>query len=127
MVIELQARLIFGTAAVALLGIILYLVHKGLIKEKHTLLWIPLGVGFFIIGMFPGLLVWFSKTAHLHYTTVVLLFVIVVYTNILIYLTIKLSQMKGDIQALAKDQVLIKNKLKDGSARRQTASSRKPR
>ncbi len=98
--VHYSARLIFGFSAILLFGGVFQLVRKGLIREKHALLWIPT-CGFFVIfGFFPNLLLQFSKIIRLHYITVVLLCVIIFYTFILLYFNVKLARLNEDVQKL---------------------------
>jgi hypothetical protein len=99
--IDLSARLIFGACALALLGVIIALIRRNVIREKYAILWLPLGAGFLVAGLFPELLVRLSARIHLHYITVVVLGIIVVFAAILLYFTARLSQMREDIKSLA--------------------------
>ncbi len=109
--IDLSARLIFaGSALLLTLGILL-LIRNGSLKEKYALLWFPLGVFFLVFGIFPSLLIRAAKLVHLHYITVVLLCVILVFTYMLLYITIRLSQMREDMKRLAQETALTKARL----------------
>jgi hypothetical protein len=102
------ARLVFGICFLAIMGIILAMIRMNAVREKYILLWLPLGLGFFGLSLFPGLLVVFSARIHLHYMTVVVLGVIVVFTNILLFLTMRLSQLREDVKSLAQEIALTK-------------------
>jgi len=52
-------------------------------------------------SLFPTSLLRFSEAVRLHYITVVVLCVILVFTFILLYFTIKLSQLREDVRKLA--------------------------
>ncbi len=106
MVVDLSARLIFASFAVIILFGIINMVRKGLIKEKHSLLWIPLGMFFAVFCFFPSLLIWISEKIHLHYITIVVMCIILIYTFILLYLTVKLSQLREEVKNLAQEQAL---------------------
>ena len=101
MQIEISARILFACCALVLLLGVLQMIRKGSIKEKHSLLWIPLSLLFAMVCFFPSSLVWISQKMHLHYITVVVLCVIVAFTLILLYFTMKLSQLREDVQKLA--------------------------
>lgn len=96
-----SARITFGLCSLALLGIILAMIRRGSIKEKYALLWLPLGFGFLVTSLFPELLVRISNRIHLHYMTVVVLGVIVLFTTILLYFTARLSQLREEVKSLA--------------------------
>ncbi|MDB5049486.1 MAG: hypothetical protein JWO30_2557 [Fibrobacteres bacterium] len=98
-----SARLIFGLCSLALVGVILVMIRRNAIREKYALLWLPLGGGFLIMSFFPDLLLDFSARVHLHYMTVVVLGIIIVFTNILLYFTVRMSQMREDIKKLAQE------------------------
>jgi hypothetical protein len=106
--IMLSARLIFGLCALALVAVILAMIRKNAIKEKYALLWLPLGAGFLVMSCFPELLIDFSASVHLHYMTVVVLGIIVVFTNILLYFTARLSQLREDVKKLAQELALAR-------------------
>ena len=104
--IQPGARSIFGLCFLAIMGVILLMIRKNAVREKYILLWLPLGLGFFGLSLFPELLVAFSARLHLHYMTVVVLGVILVFTNILLFLTMRLSQLREDVKSLAQEIAL---------------------
>ncbi len=108
--LELSARLIFAGCALLVTAGILVPIRNGDIKEKYALLWLPLGIFFMVFGSFPSMLLWVSHRVHLHYITVVLLCVIIVFTYILLYITMRLSQMREDMKRLAQELALIKER-----------------
>jgi hypothetical protein len=106
--IDFSARLIFGACALGVVAIIFGLIRGNVIKEKYALLWLPLGAGFLATSLFPELLLALSARIHLHYITVVVLGIIVVFTSILLYLTARLSRMREDIKCLAQELALAR-------------------
>lgn len=108
--IDYSARLVFALCSFSLVAVILVLIRKNAIKEKYVLLWLPLGVGFFVASLFPDLLVMLSARIQLHYITVVLLGVIVGYTGILLYFTTRLSQLREDVKKLAQEIALARTR-----------------
>lgn len=120
-----SARITFGLCALALLAVIVSMIRNGSIKEKYALLWLPLGTGFLILSVFPELLVRFSTRIQLHYMTVVVLGVIVLFTNILLYFTARLSQMREDIKKLAQE-VAIANARANAPKAAETSPGRPP-
>ncbi len=108
--IDLSARLIFGGSALLLTLGILLLIRNGSLKEKYALLWLPLSVFFLVFGLFPSLLLWVAQKVHLHYITIVLLCVIMVFTYMLLYITLRLSQMREDMKKLAQELALTQNR-----------------
>ena len=106
--IELSARLVFALCSFSLMAVILALIRGNAIKEKYVLLWLPLGAGFFLVSLFPDLLLAVSARIQLHYITVVLLGVILVYTGILLYFTTRLSQLREDMKELAQEMALAR-------------------
>lgn len=117
-----SARITFGVCALALLAVILSMIRTGSIKEKYALLWLPLGFGFLVLAVFPELLVRFSTRIQLHYMTVVVLGVIGLFTNILLYFTARLSQMREDIKKLAQE-VAIANARAANASRSQASDA----
>ena len=106
--IMFSARLIFGLCSLALVAVILMMIRRNAIKEKYALLWLPLGMGFLVMSFFPDLLLDFSARVHLHYMTVVVLGIIVVFTNILLYFTVRMSQLREDVKKLAQEIALAR-------------------
>ena len=104
--IQFSARVVFGLCSLGLLAAILTMVRHNAIKEKYALLWLPLGFAFLMTSLFPELLLKFSARMHLHYMTVVVLCVIVVFTNILLYFTVKMSQLREDVKKLSQEIAL---------------------
>lgn len=104
--IYLSTRLTFGLCSLALIAVILWMCRKNVIKEKYALLWLPLGLGFFVAGVFPELLLWISGALHLHYMTVVVLGIILLFTNILLYFTMRMSQLREDVKRLSQELAL---------------------
>ncbi len=111
--IDLSARLVFALCSFSLMAVILVLIRKNAIKEKYVLLWLPLGVGLFVASLFPEILLMVSARIQLHYITVVLLAVIVVYTGILLYFTTRLSQLREDMKKLAQEVALSRARQDD--------------
>jgi hypothetical protein len=103
-----STRIVFALSALALLAVIVALIRRGSIKEKYALLWLPLGLAFLGVSVFPEILVRISARVHLHYMTLVVLGVIVVYTNILLYFTARMSQMREDLKKLSQEIALIR-------------------
>ncbi len=108
--IQPSARIFFGLCSLALLAIILSMIRKNAIKEKYALLWLPLGFGFMAMSLFPDLLLEFSARVHLHYMTVAVLVVIMVFTNIQLYFTIGMSQLREDVKKLSQEIALLRIK-----------------
>lgn len=109
------ARALFGLCALALLGIVIVMIRWNAIKEKYALLWLPLGIGFLLASLFPDLLLKLSARIHLHYMTVVVMAVIVVFTAILLYFTARLSQIREDMKILAQDAALARARTGTGT------------
>jgi hypothetical protein len=112
MEITITARIIFGVTSIILTGFILYFIGNNSIKEKYSLLWLPLALLFLFFGLFPNFLVKISSLVHLHYITVVLLCIIFIFTCMLLYLTIRLSSLREDVKRLAQEISIIKAKKK---------------
>jgi Uncharacterized conserved protein (DUF2304) len=110
MEITVPARIIFGITSLLLTGFILFFIGNNAIKEKYSILWLPLAFLFLVFGLVPNLLLWVSNLVHLHYITVVLLCVIFIFTCILLYLTIRLSSLREDVKRLAQEIALSKLK-----------------
>jgi hypothetical protein len=112
MIIELPARIIFAVTSIILTGFILFFISNSSIKEKYSLLWLPLAFLFLLFGLFPNLLIKISTLVHLHYITVVLICIIFIFTCILLYLTIRLSSLREDVKKLAQEISIFKAKKK---------------
>jgi hypothetical protein len=119
-----SARICFGLCSLALMAIIIAMIRRGAMKEKYALLWLPLGFGFMVTGVFPELLVRFSTRIQLHYMTVVVLGVIVIFTSILLYFTARLSQLREDVKKLAQEIAMSGNREKPMDARPGSQESR---
>jgi hypothetical protein len=102
------ARMIFACSALTLLAIIVAMIRGNSMREKYALLWLPLGMALLILSLFPEGLVWLSAKIRLHYITVVLLGVIVVFTTILLYFTARMSQLREDVKKLAQELALLR-------------------
>jgi hypothetical protein len=114
MKIALLARIIFGFSGIILTALILLFIGKNSIKEKYSLLWLPLAFVFLLFGLFPNILIRISLLVHLHYITVVLLCVIFMFTCILLYLTARISSLREDVKKLAQD-IALSNEKKNAS------------
>ncbi|HUI90802.1 MAG TPA: DUF2304 domain-containing protein [Chitinivibrionales bacterium] len=110
MEITITARIIFGATSILITAFILYFIGNNSIKEKYSLLWLPLAFLFLFFGLFPNLLVKISSLIHLHYITVILLCVIFIFTCMLLYLTIRLSSLREDVKKLAQEISIFKAK-----------------
>ena len=103
-----SARLIFALSALTLLAIIVAMIRGNAMREKYALLWLPLGGALLVLSLFPEGLVWLSAKVRLHYLTVVLLGVILVFTSILLYFTARMSQLREDVKKLAQEVALLR-------------------
>ena len=113
MIIELEARLIFSFCGLILMLSIFQWIRKGKLKEKYALMWLPLGFGCLVVGVYPEMLLYVSETLHLHYLTVALLGAIVFFTLVLLYLTTRISQMREDMKQMAQEMALLHKRTSD--------------
>ncbi len=110
MSIAFSARIIFGVTSIVLTALILLFIGNNSIKEKYSLLWLPLAFLFLVFGLFPNLLILISRLVHLSYITVVLLCIIFIFTCILLYFTIRLSSLREDVKRLSQEMSLFKKR-----------------
>ena len=106
--IDPSARLLFAACGLALATLIVSLIRRHALKEKYALLWLPLGGGFLVTSLFPELLLELARMTRLHYLTVVLLGVILVFGSILLYFTVRLSSLREDVKSLGQEIALLK-------------------
>lgn len=111
--VAVPARIIFASSAFIIVVIVLELIRRGYLKEKYILLWLPISIIFAVFGLFPDLLIFISTLLNLHYITVVLLSIIIGFSFIMLYLTLRLSKLRDDVKSLSQDIAIIKQKLKN--------------
>jgi hypothetical protein len=111
MEIAVGARIIFALCGLSLSVVIFECIRRGLIKEKYVMLWLPFAVVLLFCGFFPGMLLWISRALHLHYITVIILCIILLFTAMLLYMTIRMSKMREEIKLLAQEIALVRNSL----------------
>jgi hypothetical protein len=121
--IQMSARLIFGLCSLGLVSIIMIMIRRNAIREKYALLWLPLGVGLLALSVFPEILVMFSARVHLHYMTVVVMGVIFLFTNILLYFTVRISQLREDVKKLSQEIALSRAREGQAAAGRDSAET----
>ena len=62
-------RIALGVLSLVLFALILELVRREHLKERYALLWMATSAVGLVIGIFPGLIVWFAETFHFQMIT----------------------------------------------------------
>lgn len=103
------ASIVFG---VFIIVVICKNIVKKKINERQALLWILIGVGFIILGMWPSLLQWLAEKTGIWYPPAILFAVAVVGILLVIFHhTVTISILNSRVQELTMQVAILKNEL----------------
>lgn len=93
--------------SLALLGLILELVRRGLLKERYALLWLVVAGTGLVIGVFPGLIVLVSRLVHFQYLTVLFAVSFLFLLGLVLSFTVVISRLVERNRELTQEVALL--------------------
>ena len=97
--------------SVILLGFVLELVRRDLLKERYALFWLATSVMGLLIGFFPRLIVWFAVTARFQLLTGLFFMAFVFFVGIVLAFTVLISRISERNRMLAQEVALLANRV----------------
>jgi hypothetical protein len=99
--------------SILLFILVLELVRRRLFKERYALLWLATAGCGVIVGLFPGIIVWFSKVMHVQFLTVFFVLALLFLLGLVLSFSVVISSLSEQNRALAQELALLANRLKD--------------
>jgi len=109
--IEPVHRIALGVLSVALFGMVLELVRRERLKERYALLWLGTSAAGLVVGIFPGVIVWFAETFHFQMITTLFVVSFVYVLGIVLSFTVIISRLSERNRRLAQDVALLSHRV----------------
>jgi hypothetical protein len=99
-------------AAVLIFGFNVWLLRRGVLKEKYAVLWLLVSLTAIVLALFPGIVRWFSNLVGVEIPSNLLFFITLLLLVIVgIQLSYELSRHEARIRRLAEEIALLSNRL----------------
>ena len=109
--IQPSHRIGLGVLSVMLFVLILELVRREHLKERYALLWLATsGLGL-VIGIFPGLIVWFAETFHFQMISILFVVSFLYVLGIVLSFTVIISRLSERNRRLAQEVALLAHRV----------------
>ena len=119
----MTANLLAAVAAVLVFVFILWLLRRGVLKEKYAVLWLFVSAGAAFFALVPGAAVWLSRLVGVEIPSNLLFFVtIVLLILVSVQLSYELSRHEAKIRRLAEEAALLEERLRRLETRDNEAS-----
>lgn len=106
------ASLLAAFSALTVFLFVLYLLSKGVLKEKYAVLWLIVSSVAFLFSVFPGVLKWVSDSIGVTVPSNLVFFVtLVVLVLVNVQLSFELSRHEARIRRLAEESALLNERL----------------
>lgn len=112
--LELQGphRVALLIMSLVLLGLVLELVRRGMLKERYALLWLATSLFGLVLGIFPGLIVKLSQLLHFQFVTVLLALTFLFTLGLVLSFSVVISRLSERNRELTQEVALLENALK---------------
>ena len=109
----MTASILAGFFAALLFIFVLWLLRKGVLKEKYAVLWLVFTGGAFFFSVFPGALKWISDSIGVTIPSNLVFFVtLVILVLVNVQLSFELSRHEARIRRLAEESALLSERLR---------------
>jgi len=109
----MAASILTGIFAALLFVFIIWLLRKGVLKEKYAVLWLIFTGAAFFFSVFPGALKWISDSIGVTVPSNLVFFVtLVVLVLVNVQLSFELSRHEARIRRLAEESALLSERLR---------------
>lgn len=105
--LQFPHRIAILALSLGLLGLVLELVRRGLLKERYALLWLLTSGGGLAIGIAPGLIVALADLLHFQYLTVIFAVYFFFSFGLVLNFSIVISQLYERNRALTQEVALL--------------------
>lgn len=109
--LEFTHRIAILALSLGLLGLVLELVRRGVLKERYALLWLITAGGGLAIGIAPGLIVAIADLFHFQYLTVIFVVYFFFSFGLVLNFSIVISQLYEQNRALTQEVALLAHAL----------------
>ena len=109
--LEFSHRIAILALSLGLLGLVLELVRRGVLKERYALLWLITAGGGLAIGIAPGLIVAVADLFHFQYLTVIFVVYFFFSFGLVLNFSIVISQLYERNRALTQEVALLAHAL----------------
>lgn len=111
-IISWRLRFVMLAASLAILYITFDRIRHASLKERYALLWIGTSLGFFLLALFPDIIIRFIQISGMQYTTTIMLLVFLFLLLITFHFSLALSRGEDDRRRLAQDLALLEEKVR---------------
>lgn len=109
----MAASILAGFFAALLFIFVLWLMRKGVLKEKYAVLWLVFTAGAFFFSVFPGALKWISDSIGVTIPSNLVFFVtLVILVLVNVQLSFELSRHEARIRRLAEETALLNERIR---------------
>lgn len=104
--------------AIAMLGIVIWMLLARKLREKYAIMWLVIGLAVLILGLFPQLLLWLTETLRVQVPANLLFsLAIVLLLGVTLHLSWELSQAEDEIRRVAEEAAISRADLERLEAR----------
>ena len=90
-----------------LVGVVLELVRRGLLKERYALLWLGTSACGLVVGVFPGVIVLMSRIFHLQRLTVLFVLSFLFLLGLVLSFSVVISRLAERNRELTQEVALL--------------------
>jgi len=109
--LQFSHRIAILALSLGLLGLVLELVRRGMLKERYALVWLLTACGGLAIGIAPGLIVAIADLFHFQYLTVIFVVYFFFSFGLVLNFSIVISQLYERNRALTQEVALLAHAL----------------
>ena len=110
----MTASILAIITSIVTLVFIIDLLRRGVLKEKHAVLWLSIAGIALVLSLFPGILEWITETLGFEVPANLLFFgTIVVLVLVAVQLSYELSSHEAKIRRLAEEVALQQEEIKE--------------
>lgn len=115
----MSAQILGVIASVITFAFVFWLLRRGVLREKYSVLWLVMSGVALLFSLFPGALRWVSDVLGVETPANLLFFItIVLLILVAVQLSYELSRHEARIRRLAEEVALIEHEMRDMKARR---------
>ncbi len=104
-------RIALGLLSVVLFALVMELVRREHLKERYALLWLASSALGLVIGIFPGVIVWFAETFHFQMITTLFAVSFLYVLGIVLSFTVIISRLSERNRRLAQEVALLSHRV----------------
>lgn len=98
--------------ALVILVIVVWMLLTRKLREKYAVMWLVIGLAVLVLGLFPQLLLWLTRTLGVQVPTNLLFsLAIVLLLGVALHLSWELSQAESEIRRLAEEVAIARTEI----------------